>query len=124
MSIYQYKAGLQNAASYQASGTPFVTGSDSLNGTMEISFPTVTKELSFSVEAGDEIAVHFHPDAPTPNQYLIQGAAGSTSSTTLNVKCRKVYITTTGATKFRVFASLTGIEAQEMFDLTGSGITH
>ncbi len=51
MSIYQYKAGLQNAASYQSSGTPFVTGSDSLTGVMEISFPNVTKEITLSTTA-------------------------------------------------------------------------
>ena len=123
MSIYQYKAGLQNAASYQSSGTPFVTGSDNLNGTMKIDFPTVTKSLSFSVQAGDTINVHFHPDATTFNQYIITGGAADASSTTLDVKCNQVYVTTGGSTKFRVYASLTGIEAKEMFELTGSGIT-
>ena len=124
MAIYNYKSGLGNAASYEVSGAPFVTGSDTLNGTMKISFPAVTKELSFSVEAGDTINVHFHEDALALNQYIIKGAAADISSTTLNVKCKEIYITTTGATKFRVFASLTGIAPVEMFDLTGSGITH
>ena len=55
MSIYQYKAGIQNAASYQSSGAPFVTGSDNLNGIMLIEFPNVTKEISFYVDDGKEI---------------------------------------------------------------------
>ena len=123
MAIYNYKAGIGNTASYQASGTPFVTGSDNLNGTMRIQFPAVTKELSFSVEDGKTINVYFHEDATTFNQYIIKGAADDVSSTTLNVKCKEVYVTTSGVTKFRVFASLTGIDPVQMPPLTGSGIT-
>jgi hypothetical protein len=53
MSIYQYKAGIGNAASYQASGQPFVTGSDTLNGVMKIEFPLCDqRKLSFFGQDG------------------------------------------------------------------------
>tara|TARA_R110002051_G_scaffold158260_1_gene229661 strand:+ start:943 stop:1407 length:465 start_codon:yes stop_codon:yes gene_type:complete len=44
MSTYNYTPGLGNAASYQVSGKPFVTGAISpVNGTVRIDFPAVTR---------------------------------------------------------------------------------
>ena len=120
---YTPRAGLRNAASYQASGQPFVTGSDSLTGTMKIEFPYVTKELSFSVDGSAEIEVYFHSSATSLNKYIIKGGAGEPASTTINVKCKEVYVDAAGAAKFRVFASLTNIDTSHMYELTGSGIT-
>tara|TARA_R100001460_G_scaffold93135_1_gene135042 strand:- start:377 stop:751 length:375 start_codon:yes stop_codon:yes gene_type:complete len=123
MSIYQYKAGIQNAASYQSSGAPFVTGSDNLNGIMLIEFPNVTKEISFYVDDGKEIDVYFHADATALNKFKVKSKADTVHTNTLDVKCRAIYVETTSTTKFRLYASLTGIESKEMFHLTGSGIT-
>jgi hypothetical protein len=117
MSIYQYKAGLQNAASYQASGTPFVTGSDSLTGVMEISFPNVTKEITLSTTSNSG-HFYFHTDASDLNKMLF-----GTTPITVDVKCDKLFVSGSGGLGFRICASLTGIEAKEMFELTGSGIT-
>lgn len=117
MSIYQYKAGLQNAASYQSSGTPFVTGSDSLTGVMEISFPNVTKEITLSTTSNSG-HFYFHSGALGLNKMPF-----STTPVTVDVKCRKLFVSGSGGLSFRVYASLTGIEPKQMFDLTGSGIT-
>ena len=122
MSIYQYKAGIGNAASYQASGQPFVTGSDTLNGVMQIEFPLVTKEVSFFVENGKSIDVYFNSAATTANKFTIEGNI-ETGQDTLDVKCKEIFVETSTPTKFRVYASLTQIETRQMFELTGSGIT-
>ena len=122
MSIYQYKAGIGNAASYQSSGQPFVTGSDSLNGVMKIEFPLVTKEISFFVENGKSIDVYFNSAATTANKFTIEGNIES-GQDTLDVKCKEIFVETSTPTKFRVYASLTQIETRQMFELTGSGIT-
>tara|TARA_R100001015_G_C4487773_1_gene66267 strand:- start:134 stop:505 length:372 start_codon:yes stop_codon:yes gene_type:complete len=122
MAIYNYKAGIGNTASYQASGTPFVTGSDNLSGIMRIQFPAVTKELSFFVENGKSIDVYFHTAATTANKFTIEGNI-ETGQHTLDVKCKEVFVETSVATIFRVFASLTGIDPVQMPPLTGSGIT-
>ena len=122
MSIYQYKAGIGNADSYQASGQPFVTGSDTLNGVMQIEFPLVTKEVSFFVENGKSIDVYFHTAATTANKFTIEGNI-ETGQDTLDVKCKEIFVETSTPTKFRVYASLTQIETRQMFELTGSGIT-
>ena len=122
MSIYQYRAGIGNAASYQASGQPFVTGSDTLNGVMQIEFPLVTKEVSFFVENGKSIDVYFNSAATTANKFTIEGNI-ETGQDTLDVKCKEIFVETSTPTKFRVYASLTQIETRQMFELTGSGIT-
>ena len=116
MSIYQYKAGLQNAASYRSSGAPFVTGSNSLTGVMEIEFPNVTKEITIRASGGTG-HLYFHTDATDANKMTF-----STTALTLDVKCQRLYVSGSGL-DFRVYASLTGIESKEMFHLTGSGIT-
>ena len=119
MSIYQYKGGLQNAASYQSSGTPFVTGSAALAGVMKVEFPTVTKEIQIVIEGAGDGLVYFHPDAPILNKMHF-----SSVPFRMNVKCKELYVENVGgAIDFRVYASLTGIRTSEMFALTGSGIT-
>ena len=123
MSIYQYKAGIGNAASYQSSGQPFVTGSDSLNGVMKIEFPFVTKEISFFVENGKSIDIYFNAAATAANKFTIEGNIATMSPNTLDVKCKEIYVETSSTTKFRVYGSLTRIGTEQMYPLTGSGIT-
>ncbi len=122
MSIYQYKAGLQNAASYQASGSPFVTGSASLTGVMKIEFPRVTKSITIHELTSQDLSFYFHEDATTLNKFVIDSSAHDHGPVTFDVKCKEIYISGSGL-NFRLYASLTGIEAKEMFELTGSGIT-
>jgi len=122
MSIYQYKAGLQNAASYQASGSPFVTGSTSLTGVMKIEFPRVTKSITIHELTNNDLSFYFHTDATALNKFVIDSSAHDHGPKTFDVKCKEIYISGSGL-NFRLYASLTGIEAKEMFELTGSGIT-
>jgi len=119
MAIYNYKAGLGNAASYQSSGAPFVTGSASLTGVMHIPFPTVTKEIQVVIEGAGDGFVYFHEDATDLNKFHF-----GTVPTRINVKCKELYVSSSDGIDFRVYASLTGIAPVEMFELTGSGITH
>ena len=123
MSIYQYRSGLQNAASYQASGTPFVTGSNGLTGVMKIEFPNVTKSITFH-EIGNsaDLYFYFNENATDLNKFQIDNSAQDHGSLTIDVKCKEIYISGSSL-KFRIYASLTGIESKQMFDLTGSGIT-
>jgi len=46
-------------------------------------------------------------------------------SLTLAVKCKEIYISNpgAGASAYELVAELTGIGTNEMFDLTGSGLT-
>jgi len=128
----QYQAGLGNAASYQVSGRPWITGSSIQNDSHKISFPSVAKSvtvINVDPDTTDEILVHFNA---TGSGRVIAGEHfhrlySKTDNVTFNVKCREIYVTNTGSTgaaaRYRVLAELTGIDVREMFVLTGSGLT-
>jgi len=127
--------GIGNVGSYQVSGIPYITGSESLaaNGEDQISFPSVTRSITVQNHTADVIRVHF---ASKDTANTISGfhfveldgtdGAGEMKQVTMNVKCSDLYISAPNngsARKYRVFAELTGISANEMFALTGPGLT-
>jgi hypothetical protein len=124
MSIYQYRPGVHNASSYMASGTPFVTGSDSLSGVMKIEFPRVTKLVTFHIDSAgsNDLYFYFNENATNLNKFHLEKTGSHPSSAQFDVKCKEIYVSGSGL-QFRIFASLTGINSEEMFTLTGSGIT-
>ena len=115
MSIYNYRAGLGNTASYQSSGAPLVTGSDTLNGVM--------KQITVSADTGKSVDFYFNENATTFNKFTVGSNVTSPTTLTIDVKCKEIYLETAGSTKVRVYASLTGIAPVQMYALTGSGIT-
>ena len=131
----QYRAGLQNVGSYQVGGTPFLTGtvlnaSGPNNGEVRVEFPNVTKNvLVINTTADAPIRVHFNSVTAPGN--VISGHHYITledkkDSVSLASKCKEIYIsleTTDSNGSFELVADLTGIEAKEMFELTGSGLT-
>lgn len=120
---YQYANGLGNAASFQSSGSPFVTGSASLTGTMKIEFPTVTKSITFHELTNNNVLYfYFHEDATELNKFCIDTTSHDHLPVTIDVKCKEVFVSGSGL-DFRIYASLTGIDASKMYPLTGSGIT-
>ncbi len=123
MSIYEYRAGIGNAASYQASGSPFVTGSTALTGSMKIEFPRVTKSITIhELNNNSEIYFYFHEDATALNKFCIDNSSQHHGPMTIDVKCKEIYISGSGI-DFSLYASLTAIGVEQMFPLTGSGIT-
>ena len=128
-----YRAGLQNAASYQSSGYPFVTGSTPLIGVQRVDFPNVTKNIQVwnldahaTITPPHHLYIYFHEDAPLDNKILVPApTARGTGHVDLDVKCTHCFISSSHALgcDVRLYASLTGIETKQMFELTGSGIT-
>ena len=126
-----YRAGLQNAASYQSSGYPFVTGSTPLIGVQRVDFPNVTKRiqvwnLDANTVGSHNLYIYFHEDTPLNNKLLVSAPASrGTGHVNIDVKCTHCFISSSHAAgcDFRLYASLTGIETTQMFELTGSGIT-
>ena len=129
-------SGLGSSGAYQVSGYPYITGSTTLanSGEDHIRFPGVTKSitimnrLSGSGDAPD-IRVHF---ASTADSGVVNGRhfvllTANKDSMTMNVKCTDLFISrddpTAGNASYTVFAELTGINPEQMFPLTGSGIT-
>jgi hypothetical protein len=132
-----YGSGLRNMGSYQVSGRPFITGSNIvsdensiiINNEKFVDFPKVTKSLTVwnhSTNLASKLRVHFATTSSMTN-YPANGCYVELSSgetTTLNVKCKKVYLSAVGGdVLWKLYASLTNIPSERMYVLTGSGIS-
>jgi hypothetical protein len=123
------RPGIGNVGSFQVAGTPFLTGTATIsNGTeFRIDFPAVTKNIKvFCTHADNSIRVHFDSkdDGSTiSNKHFLTITSGSVD---LGVKCKTIYISNAsgGASSFELYAELTGIESEMMYDLTGPGINN
>ena len=129
--------GLRNVGSYQVSGPPFITGSANMgtaNSIAVVSFPYVAKEVTvFTSGSNSQLQVGFRNEGATGGNvfgtgrhYISLSNADSTTPTshTFDVKCTAVYVKNINANAaFEVYASLTNIPTQRMYQLTGSGIT-
>ena len=123
MAIYNYKAGLGNAASYQVSGIPFVTGSKyALSSSQRIAFPTVTKEVTATVRsttATDTMEIYFAADSPDTNKFSLKVGSELVNTVTFDVKCTEIYVSSGDGVDWNIYASLTGIETVQMPNLSG-----
>ena len=140
-----YGVGLRNVGSYQASGTPWVTGSDSFTAQKTImhSFPNVSKSFTVINNGSTDIYLHINSGSHTfvrdgtegeqTNQSSHNWKAGGhyitvpsvNGAVTMDVKVKEIYLTNpvASAGKYQIFAELTNIPTIRMFHLTGSGIT-
>lgn len=128
-------SGLFNVGSYQASGNPYLTGSLIEPGQQHLYvLPAVTKRIQIQIDdvSGSVGAVRVHfADAANNNvmggshYWTVSKTAAQSSNLDATIKCTKIYITgQSGApVRYQILAELTNISAQEMFVLTGSGIS-
>ena len=125
-----HTVGLRNVGSYQVSGTPYLTGSNSAITTeTKIEFPYVTKNIivqNTRTSGTKHIRVHFaDPAQQSSISHFITVKVGQ--KVTLDVKCAKIYLTghdsSINSFRYEVYASLTEIPVQRMYELTGSGIS-
>ena len=132
-----YSVGLNNVGSYQASGQPFLTGSN-ISGSentipqgaeRQIKFPFVTKSVTvwnYCSSNQGRLRIHMVSSGTIANhpasRHYVELAQNE--SYTLNAKCNNIWLSTTGqAINWKLYASLTNIPAGSMYDLTGSGIS-
>ena len=117
-----YRAGLQNAASYQSSGMPFASGSiDASGGPTKISFPHVTRWVVVqNHDAGNDLVCAFSenglPSSGGTNFFSIEDV-GSTSIATVHSQRLELKVTEMwfeGSSNFDVIAGLTGISVGEI----------
>ena len=108
MSTYNYKPGLGNAASFQVSGIPYVSGGIDCSGSSQVKleFPLVTKNITiFNADSNEnDVKVSFSPNGVANNAYF--SVFGT--PVTLDVKVTELYLT--GSDEVAVVAALTGIE--------------
>ena len=122
-------AGLGNASSYQVSSVPFLTGNLVLDNGVEdrIVFPTVARRVIVKNMADIDIKVSFHSTASCSlvSTYSFKDLPTTNDEVDITGKFTEVYISnaTGDDGKYELFAELTGIPAENMFALTGSGIS-
>tara|TARA_Y100000310_G_C20598708_1_gene771877 strand:+ start:605 stop:994 length:390 start_codon:yes stop_codon:yes gene_type:complete len=113
MATYSYKSGLGNAASFQVSGKPFVSGginAKASGGPFEVSFPTVTRWITISNadDADGFCKLGFSSLGVQGTNYLsIPAVTKNASHQIYEVKCTSIFIT--GSNNVSVMAGLTGI---------------
>ncbi len=133
MSNFYYTAGLRSVGCYQVAGTPYITGSTTIENGEEVrvQFPKVTKSVTVhALSSSDGTGVDVHFNSLTSGRVL-DGVhykrLSHMESFTFNVKCKEVYVSNpasgTEPLSFTVVAELTTIPTGSMFVLTGSGLT-
>ena len=107
MSTYNYKPGLGNAASFQVSGIPYVTGGIDLStGDVSLDFPSVTSWIVVSVGDSSTCNVGFSLLGVQNENYL--KITGTTVSPRFEIKATQLHLSGTSA-DVSVMAGLTYI---------------
>ena len=109
MATYNYKVGLGNVGSYQASGVPYVLGNINATTVVRVSFPSVTSWVVVTNNTAQPCKVGFSSLGITANDNYITVPAGS-ASPKLDLKLTEIYLLCT-AVGVDVCAGLTGIES-------------
>lgn len=140
-SRYRYRQGLGNSAAYQVSGHPFITGSATVNNNTQIQvvFPQVARKVTVENRADVDLFVYFNDatayvsDNAGDSGYdenVLDGQHYVTLPTTgdkvtFEVKCKEIFIgnKTSDGGAFQLYAELTSIHPNDMYQLTGSGLT-
>ena len=120
---YVRSPGLNDVGSYMVSGRPYFTGSAIANGSeIRFEFPSVTKEIV--VQGSNCIMQPLSSSSPGYDQnhgHFITINANTVYK--FDMKCREIFFKSIGnSANVELYASLTGINPQEMMPLTGSGI--
>jgi len=133
-----YSPGVNHVGSYQASGVPWITGSN-LGAAMEhrVRLPQVSKSITIintDTNGSGELKVYFastsskdpdgatHPGSQLTAKHYITLPAYK-DSITMNVRVKDFYIHSDHLNgSYQVFAELTNIDRARMYTLSGSGI--
>jgi hypothetical protein len=140
--LYKYRQGLGASAAYQVSGHPYITGSLSVdnNKQIQVVFPQVAKSVTVINRADVELYVYFtdgtlhtsvNGDGTSHTENVLNGhhyisLDNKKDSITFDTKCKEIYIANKSGGDggaFQVLAELTSISINEMYELTGSGLT-
>lgn len=117
MAIRPPVPGVQNVSEYLASGTPWVTGSLSVDGVIKVGFPAVTRFFMVNATAGT-VTFGFTEDGVTSGDHAF---TVDNTDTTLEVpiKIRDLWLSGSGAT-VDILAGLTSIPRYNYPHLTSS----
>ena len=121
MSVFQYRSGLGNSASYQVSSIPYLLkGSQITNDTIvEIVFPNVTNFIEIFTTAGSgDLRIGFsslgiQKSAPAGTNYILH-SAGTSEIYGWRVTSLFLLRETAGTVNYEIRAGLTTIAASEL----------
>lgn len=113
------KVGLNFVAEYQVSGLPFISKGSAATAPAEIAFNYIAKSITLiNNDSTNGLKIGFTLAGTNGTNY-IQLDAGK--SITFDIRCKKIFLASTAGTcSYSLLASLTGIEQQQMGELTGS----
>lgn len=131
MTTSNYRVGLNHVGSYQVSGKPYLSGSSlptETSASIRFQFPSVSKRVVVRTNDELEIRIHFAPY--TSSFGYASGAFDNNNFVTLSgsgevdfdVKCKEIFVSapeSTGSEIVEIYAELTNIPVERMFDLDG-----
>ena len=129
INYHMSRPGIGHMPSYLTSGTPFMTGALTIDmeTSEKISFPRIAREVVIVTKAAADLRVSFVAnitgDAGVLNYVTL---TEDRDSFTFRCKCKEIYIYNVDGSspgKYELYAELTNIDSDEMYELTGSGIT-
>lgn len=132
---YKYGTGLSNVGSYQVSGKPFLTSSANVPASgaqpnnWEISFPTVTKQITVynNGATGKDVRIAFSQNGlndSVKNYFIMPPGVDGGIAQTFDVKATSLYIMGDGTgaiADVSVLGSLTGIDIGRITSISPSG---
>lgn len=138
---HRHQSGLGHSAPYQVSGHPFITGSATVadDTQIKVEFPAVAKSVTVINRANAELYIYFndatahvsadavdsgHTENVLAGHHYIS-LDNKKDSVTFDIKCKEIYIGNKSGTEgaFQLFAELTSIHPNNMYALSGSGLT-
>ena len=116
MSVFQYRSGLGNSASYQVSSIPYLfKGSIGTGDMVEITFPNVTNFIEIFTAAGSPaLRIGFSALGVNPGTNYILHSAGTSEIYDWRVASLFLQRNTSGTVNYEIRAGLTTIAGSEL----------
>lgn len=107
MSLGNPKSGFGFVAEYQVSALPWLTSSTLPTTMLRYDFPWVSQFFTLQNEGSGDIKVGFTPSTSGSKHFALKAS----SSLSLDVRVKSLYMTGTSGTPFSLFVGLTNIDA-------------
>jgi hypothetical protein len=124
MSLGNPKSGFGFVSEYQVSALPWVTASTLPSTMLRYDFPWVSQYFTLQNEGSNDIKVGFTPSTSGSKYFAVK----SSSSLSLDVRVKSLYLTGSSGSQFSLFVGMTSIDvtmcpdfAQHLFP-TGSSL--